>query len=270
MTQASPRVSVVTISYNQAEFLERAIQSVLAQQGVELDYVIVDPGSTDGSREIIERYRDKLSEVILERDDGPADGLNHGLAKADGEYFYYLNADDEVCPGVLASAARFLNRHSDVDVVFGNGVVIDRFGVRRRALVSSAFVSPFLMLCGAVTIVQQAAVIRTAALRAIGGFNTQNRTCWDGEAFIDIAIAGGRFRRVWETWGCFRVHDGSISGTGRLETAYQAELRGIFYKVRGRYPTAWDKLFSAVIRPLARAADPMGTVVRVWSRVRRR
>jgi glycosyltransferase involved in cell wall biosynthesis len=270
MTQKRPMVSVVTISYNQAEFLERAIQSVLAQEGVDLDYIIVDPGSTDGSRDIIERYRDKMSHVLLEKDDGPADGLNCGLAKASGEYFYYLNADDEACPGVLAKAARFLVRHPNVDVVFANGVDIDGSGIRRRHLVSSARISPLLLLSGAATIVQQAAVVRTSALRAVGGFNAKNRTCWDGEAFMDIALAGGRFRRVWDTWGRFRIHSGSISGSGRLEAAYREDLTRIFRKVRGREPTAWDKVWSILFRLLARLADPLGTAVRVWSRVDRR
>ena len=65
------KFSVVTISYNQARFLERAIVSVLAQSGVELEYIVVDPGSTDGSRDIIERYRERIAHVVYEKDHGP-------------------------------------------------------------------------------------------------------------------------------------------------------------------------------------------------------
>jgi glycosyltransferase involved in cell wall biosynthesis len=90
MTQ--PKVSIVTISYNQCAFLERAIQSVLAQNYPEVEYIVVDPGSTDGSRDIIERYRSRISKLILEPDKGPVDGLNKGFSVATGEIYGYLNA----------------------------------------------------------------------------------------------------------------------------------------------------------------------------------
>ena len=75
-----PRVSIVTISFNQEKFLERTIRSVLAQDYPEIEYIVVDPGSTDGSRDIIERYRDRIAHVIFEPDKGPSDGLNKGFA----------------------------------------------------------------------------------------------------------------------------------------------------------------------------------------------
>ena len=83
-------ISIVTLSYNQAEFLERAIRSVVEQDYADIEYIVVDPGSTDGSREIIERYRDRISTVILDPDDGPADGLNKGFAAATGDIFAYI------------------------------------------------------------------------------------------------------------------------------------------------------------------------------------
>ena len=92
------RVSIVTISFNQAEFLERAIRSVIEQDYPDVEYIVVDPGSTDGSREIIEKYRSRISKVILEPDTGPANGLNKGFAAATGEIFGYINADDAFLP----------------------------------------------------------------------------------------------------------------------------------------------------------------------------
>src|SRR4051794_19097336 len=73
------RISIVTISFNQAAFLERALESVLRQTHPDVEYIVVDPGSTDGSREIIERYRPRLAAVALEPDSGPADGMNRGF-----------------------------------------------------------------------------------------------------------------------------------------------------------------------------------------------
>ena len=90
------KVTIVSISFNQAAFLEQAIRSVVDQDYGNIEYIIVDPGSTDGSHEIIERYRDRITKVIIEPDEGPADGLNKGFAHATGET--PLNAGFEVIP----------------------------------------------------------------------------------------------------------------------------------------------------------------------------
>lgn len=221
-----PGISVVTLSFNQAPFLERALLSVLAQQGGRIEYIVVDAGSTDGSRDIIARYRHRLAQVILEPDQGPADGLNKGLARATGDIFYYLNADDEVCPGALAQAADVFARRPQIDVVYGNGLIIDGQDRVLRPAFSAARVTGPLCALGLAVVVQQATFFRTSALRQIGGFNIENRTCWDGEALLDIALNRGRFLRLWRTWGRFRLHDRSITGTGRLVAAYrQDQLR---------------------------------------------
>ncbi len=118
------KVSIVTISFNQAEFVERAIQSVLAQDYPDIEYIVVDPGSTDGSREIIERYRSQISKIILRPDRGAADGLNGGFAEATGDIFGFLNSDDMLLPGAISSAAASLDKHKDIDIVSGHSNLV--------------------------------------------------------------------------------------------------------------------------------------------------
>src|SRR5450432_3341584 len=96
------KVSIVTISFNQAAYLEEAIRSVLDQDHPLVEYIVVDPGSTDGSRDIIERYRGRIAKVLYEPDQGPADGLNHGFAHATGDVFACLNADDLLLPRAVS------------------------------------------------------------------------------------------------------------------------------------------------------------------------
>lgn len=235
-----PVVSVVTISYNQAEFLERALTSVLNQKDVSIEYIVIDAGSSDESRDIIERFRPHLSQVILERDNGPADGLNRGLTKATGKYFYYLNSDDEVADGAFSEAVSIFEQDHDLDVIYGNGVIIDRHGRYVRPAYSSSTMNADLYARGLSTIVQQATFFRTEALRKAGGFNELNSTCWDGEAALDIALAGGRFKKVWRWWGFFRIYEGSISGSGRFEQAYSADLNRLREKV---FPKPMTKAF---------------------------
>lgn len=88
------KISVVTVSYNQAQFLERAIRSIVEQNQEDLEYIVIDPGSTDESRDIIERYRSNIAKIVYEPDSGPAEGLNKGFFHATGEVPGLINADD--------------------------------------------------------------------------------------------------------------------------------------------------------------------------------
>ena len=233
------KISIVTLSLNQGRFLETAIRSVVDQQGIELDYILVDPGSTDHSRAIIERYRNRLSHVVYERDDGPADGLNHGFAHASGDIYGFLNADDELRPGALAEVARAFERRPEVDVISGHGHIIDAAGEPVRRMYSDRF-SVWGYLYGGVVLLQQSTFFRARAFEAAGGFNADNRTCWDGELWLDMALAGKRFDRTNGFWSGFRVYDESITGSiatgGHRRAAYDVDKKRLFLKVRGRVP----------------------------------
>ena len=106
----------------------------------------MDPGSTDNSREIIEHYGDRIGHIVFEKDQGPADGLNKGFAKATGEIFGYLNADDLLEPGALEKAGAFFERHPNVDVICGHCWITDPDDKRLRR----AWSEPFTRLSSAV------------------------------------------------------------------------------------------------------------------------
>ena len=113
------RISIVIPNFNSGDTLERAIRSVLDQHYPDLQLIMEDAASTDGSREIIERYRDRFAVVICEKDKGQADGLNKGFRHADGDIFGWLCADDELMPGALAHVAELFRSHPEVDVAIG-------------------------------------------------------------------------------------------------------------------------------------------------------
>ncbi len=261
-----PKVSIVTISYNQCNFLERAIKSVLAQDYPEIEYIVVDPGSTDKSRDIIERYRSRISKVVLEPDKGPVDGLNKGFSIATGEVFGYLNADDELLPGAINKAVKAFAVHPKADVIYGHGYKVDANGVVLRRIRSAPY-SLWRYVYGASIVVQQSTFFRRSAFVEAGGFNAANRTCWDGELLVRFSQTGKRFKLVNDYWSLFRIHDSSISGTGRLEELYRSDEARIFQDVMGRPPGAPLDRFRSALAMIAKwSLDPVTPVQRIVER----
>lgn len=261
------KVSVVTLSFNQAPFLERCLRSVLGQTGVDLDYVVVDPGSTDGSRAVIEHHRDGLARVLLDPDDGPADGLNRGLAAATGEIFCYVNADDMLLPGALARVAAEFAARPAVDAVYGHGLVEDRRSGEVYRLPATAPMTGWRLAHGGAFLMQQASFYRTAAVRAAGGFNAANRTCWDYELLADLLLAGCRFRRIHADLAVFTLHDRSISGTGSRQEQYARDWDAVVRRLVGRPSTPGRQ---ALARLLKWAGDPGALALRLHAAFARR
>lgn len=233
------RISIVTLSFNQGEFLETALRSVIEQDYPDLDYIVVDPGSTDESRNIIERYRSKLSHVVLKPDEGPADGLNRGFSVADGTVFGFLNADDFLKPGSLKAVAKAFERFDDADVIAAHGWLVDKAGADIRRKYSNHF-NAWRYLHQGAYLLQQSTFFRAGAYQAVRGFNTQNGTCWDGELWLDMALAGYKFQILNEFWSAFRVYDSSITGSvanrGSYRELYMKDRARMYQEATGRSP----------------------------------
>jgi len=128
-----PQVSIVTPSFNQANFLERTILSVLNQDYPLVEYWVVDGGSTDGSVKLIDKYNKRLAGWMSEKDLGQADGLNKGLALVNGDIIAWLNSDDVYLPETISRAVEAFANHpeasfvySDVDSIDSNDKVFHR------------------------------------------------------------------------------------------------------------------------------------------------
>jgi len=125
---AVPRVSIITPSFNQAGFLEQTIQSVFSQNYPNLEYWIMDGGSTDGSVDIIKKYAHRLAGWVSEKDRGQADAINKGFARATGEVIAWINSDDYYLPGAIARAVAELQKHPGCSLVYSDVVSVDGAG----------------------------------------------------------------------------------------------------------------------------------------------
>ncbi|HXB68856.1 MAG TPA: glycosyltransferase family 2 protein [Candidatus Acidoferrales bacterium] len=238
-------IGIVTISFNQARFLEEAVDSVSVLTPHRLEYVIVDPGSTDGSREIVERRRTQFSAAIMEPDQGPADGLNKGFAALkDADVCGYINADDRFAPGALDYVAGFFSSHPETDILLGSIRIIDECGrpSLRGRVVDKADLTRFANRTSYFW--QQATFFRRSILERTRGFNPENRISWDSELIVDMLLAGARVAHTPRVLGDFRIYGASITGSGRLVEEATRQHRRVCAKIASAGRLNRSPLFS--------------------------
>lgn len=234
MTEA-PLVTIVTPSYNQAEFLEETIESVLAQEYPNLEYIIVDGGSNDGSVEIIRRYEDRLAWWVSEPDGGQAAALNKGFARGTGELLGWINSDDTLLPHAISRAAEVLA--GDPELLFVYGAVIEIDDRSRRVGYSPpvhADVDDMVRRCN-YAIGQQGSLFRRRALEQVGPLNEDSHWLFDTEFFLRIILAGN-VARIDDALATYRLHADSKTMGGPLIKA-------------GDYVRMYDGLFAGDTLP---------------------
>jgi glycosyltransferase involved in cell wall biosynthesis len=253
-----PFLSIVTISFNQAQFLRQCIDSVVSQKGNDVEYIVVDPGSTDGSREILQSYGSAIDHLVLEPDKGPADGLNKGFARATGEIGYFINSDDFLLPSAIGRMRRLWQQNTQADLLLGGAWMLDGAGKPIRELKSTR-VSLEGLLASRSLLVQQGMSFRMAAFERAGGFNAANRTCWDLELLCAILRLGARATVTSERFGAFRLYDASLSGGvngARHTQRFKADIDRISQDMTGKplpdldlYPSMPARISRGVHRP---------------------
>ncbi len=201
-----PRVSIVTPSYNQADFLEKTIQSVLSQDYPDLEYFIVDGGSTDGSQAVIERYSSRLAWWVSEKDRGQADAVNKGFARASGEIIGWLNSDDCYQPGAIQAAAGAFAEHPECGLVFSDAISIDGsgepFNVMRFGDWGLDELMQFKIIC------QPGVFMRRSVLEQAGYLDLSYQYLLDHQLWLRIAQAAP-IRHVPRCWASARFHAGA-------------------------------------------------------------
>ena len=117
---STPKVSIVTPSYNQAQYLERTVLSVLSQDYDNLEYIVIDGDSNDGSKEILQKYTNQIAYWESQKDKGQTHAINKGFSHASGDIFAWINSDDTYRPGAIKNAVNYLLAHPDVGMVYGD------------------------------------------------------------------------------------------------------------------------------------------------------
>jgi glycosyltransferase involved in cell wall biosynthesis len=211
-------------------YLRRAIESVLEQNYDNLEYIIVDPGSVDGSRNIINEYKNNIKKIIFKPDNSPAEGLNNGFLQATGEIFGYLNSDDVLYPNTLNKVNQYFTDNLTVDIISAHGQMINEKGEFLKNIYSHKFDIKQYLYENCI-LIQQSTFFKSSIYRLVGGFNENNCIAWDGELMVDIALAKGKFKVIHDCWSGFRIYEDSIS-SGKL---YKLKLSKDYIRLRKKH-----------------------------------
>lgn len=240
--RAMPKISIVTVSLNQAPFLEAAIRSVLDQGYPNLEYIIVDGGSTDGSIEIIDRYRESCAAVVVQKDEGQSDALNKGFALATGEIMNWLCSDDLLEPGSLMRVGEAYSRHR-TDFIVGGCV---RIGNTRQ---EELYRHHTALALGRTITLDPLDILKFMRSWQMGHYFFQpevffSRRIWelsggylkrhlfyamDYDLWLRMALAGASLRHIPAMLGCSRVHPSQKTGS---DQRYLHQLRQLLEEYR--------------------------------------
>jgi cellulose synthase/poly-beta-1,6-N-acetylglucosamine synthase-like glycosyltransferase len=242
---AWPRISIVTPSYNQGQFIEETIRSVLLQGYPNLEYIVMDGGSKDNTLNILRKYEHAIDFWVSAPDKGQAEAINKGFARANGDILAWLNSDDVYEMDVFARVAEFLQERPDVDVVSGrcrfwcrdgSDFLLDPSPLRTLEdflKIKTNWVSGHL-------IVQPEAFFRRRALEMANGIREELTFSLDACLWIDMAKKGCVFHSVDQHWANFRLHDSQKTWNA---TASRQELaRMTWDQVRGNFDKLEDPL----------------------------
>lgn len=222
----APKVTIITPSFNQGRYLEEAIRSVLLQDHPNLEYIVIDGGSTDETVTIIKRYEPWITYWVSEPDDGQADAINRGFELADGEYLGWLNADDILYQGFVAQRVREFSDRPTVALIYGD--VHSGWDDGKRHDFRGEPLSYLDMLRTLrVSIPQQSAIWRKTVVDRLGGLDPRWHVVLDREFFLRVA-RNTEIEYIPGPCGFFRQHDEAKSVAEK--SAWVTELPLLYHE----------------------------------------
>ena len=228
------KVSVVTPSFNQGQFIQRTLESVATQTGAEIEHVVFDGGSTDDTVDVLKRFGHGVR-WVSEKDKGQTDAVNKGIRATDGEIIGWLNSDDIYYPGAVARAVAFFDGHPDVDVVYGMADHIDLSDHAFEAYPTEPW--SVARLRDTCIICQPAAFFRRRVVAQHGLLDEKLHFCMDYEYWLRLAKAGAKFAYMEEKLAGSRLYAENKTLGSRLKV--HAEINDMQKSLFGTVPDRW-------------------------------
>jgi glycosyltransferase involved in cell wall biosynthesis len=227
--------SIVIANYNYGQFIEKAILSVINQDFDSYELIIIDGGSKDNSIEIIKKYTDKIAYWVSEPDKGQSDAFNKGFARAKGQYYFWLNADDLLMPHTLSKAYSYLQKHPSCLWLAGNMVKINTDGKIIACCNGPRWVN-LLIKNGSVYVYGPTTFFHNTLLEKVGDFDVNLHYSMDTDLWYRFINNGYKFERLNHYCWAFRVHELSKTSSSFAGNTSETHLKEqILIKEKNNY-----------------------------------
>jgi cellulose synthase/poly-beta-1,6-N-acetylglucosamine synthase-like glycosyltransferase len=226
-TESLPKVSIVTPSYNQAEFIGRTMDSVLNQGYPAVEYLVMDGASKDATPQLLAERAVAVGERMIwvsEKDNGQADAVGKGLGRTTGEIMAWLNSDDVLMPGALPFIAEYFRKNPEVDVVYGHRIIIDEHDREIGRWVLPPYAPESLTFFDYIP--QETLFWRRRAWEKVGGIDASFHFALDWDLLVRFRDAGCRIVRLPYFTGAFRVHS-SQKTSSQINTVGLQEMNRV-------------------------------------------
>lgn len=221
------KFSIITPSCNQGLYIKKCIESIINQQGIQKEQIILDNCSIDQTKDILGDYQSNLPQnelvINIEPDGGQTEAINKGFKMATGDVVCWLNTDEHYLPGVLAEVASFFDEHPQVDVVFGDCVFVDSAGNVIKNKKEYWFSKSMLLYYGCY-IPSCSTFIRRRIIDDGHLLDESFRVTMDFEYLVRLATLGYRFKHFPKPLAVFTWHDGNISSTQKTRRLVERHL----------------------------------------------
>lgn len=259
------KLSIVTPSYNHGKYIETTIKSVLANNYPNLEYIIMDGGSSDDTGEVAAKYQDRITKYVSEKDNGQADAINKGFRHATGDIYAYMNSDDYYFPEAFGKAVKVFEERPDVDVVYGYCVFVYADGQFMRYFTEVEPFDEYRLRTCTDFIMQPATFFRKEAYEKANGFDASLRYVFDWDFWCRLAREGMKFHLLEEPLAVNRAHPETKTYSGgneRLSEIYKTVMRhkmglvphAIFNYTLTELAAMDSKWFLPFARPLGKLA----------------
>src|SRR5215207_1895472 len=232
VSKSLPTISIVTPSYNQGKFIERTLRSVLDQGYPNLEYIVQDGDSKDGTLDLLRSYQSQLTFVDSRQDNGQAHAINLGFQHTSGEIMAFLNSDDILLPGALKHAAEYFTSHPEIDVIYSHRVIINENDQEIERWILPPHDNDVILWADYIP--QETLFWRRRIWEKIGGqLDESYRFALDWDLIMRFRMAGARFKRLPRFLAAFRSQAGQKTSL-QMNSVGMSEMNRLRKQAHGR------------------------------------